>query len=675
MNDFADESNITSALRDIVKLAKDGDVIVLPQGKFIVDGTIDLTGKDISIIGRGADTLTGTMLYRNSVSNSDWFFRYSNPKSDFSSLYFISGIYFKSIITETLNNGILFDRTTNWIASDNIMENINTFSIKAVHLDYIVAFNGLIFKNKIIDPYNPVIHNYGYGTGSEAQDATWIKDPEFGSNKFVFIEDNYFFKSRHAVAAGAGGKYVFRYNTIRDNWQTSAIDMHGGGEWSKITSARAAEIYNNDIETSIDSYGKVINGSTPTDHYVPAIGIRGGEALIYNNKVGNYLSYIELSLEETTPPAYPSPFQIGYLSGTKYGIGDSGIETEHGNGDVFWWNPVWIQKYSGWDTIDVRSEDKTYIIKGRDFHNLQKPGYTPFTYPHPYRNYYYTFIDTFINNINTPYSTKIIAGSITLTWNDIIGEDGYYIYESSNGTIFTKIDSTALNVSTITISNLSTEPHYFYIKAYNDTHEGMASGILNTSIAIPTFQNSVVENNAPAILEITYNLTLAKILPLTSAFTVKVNSVARNISSIAISGDKVILNLTNPIVFGDVVTVAYTRPAINPLQTPAGGEAITISEQTATNRVGFINTTLEPIIIIYPNPVQKNMNISIFGGTTLTLYVIRIINLSGIIVYEKKNNQDVFDLQIPINLINGVYFIKIELSDHSWFTQKIVVHN
>src|SRR5659263_53544 len=83
----------------------------------------------------------------------------------------------------------------------------------------------------------------------------------------------------------------------------------------------------------------------------------------------------------------------------------------------------------------------------------------------------------------------------------------------------------------------------------------------------------------------TYNLPLANIIPGASAFTVKVNSVTRTVNSVAVSGDKVLLTLANQVIYGDVITVAYTKPSSNPLQTVAGGQAASITVQNVTNNV------------------------------------------------------------------------------------------
>ena len=122
---------------------------------------------------------------------------------------------------------------------------------------------------------------------------------------------------------------------------------------------------------------------------------------------------------------------------------------------------------------------------------------------------------------------------------------------------------------------------------------------INAPVA-PVYLGSSVENSAPSVLEITYDKALANIVPASSAFTAQVNSVTRNISSVAISGTKVLLNLSSPVVFNDVITFSYTKPSSNALQTASGGQAESISAQAATNRVNMVNSP--PVIRInYPS--------------------------------------------------------------------------
>ena len=103
------------------------------------------------------------------------------------------------------------------------------------------------------------------------------------------------------------------------------------------------------------------------------------------------------------------------------------------------------------------------------------------------------------------------------------------------------------------------------------------------SAPIPLCSGSTINNDTPVRLEMTYNLTLANIIPAASAFSVNVNSVARAANSVAISGTKVVLTLSSPIAYGDIVTVAYTKPSTNPLQTAAGGQAASLTAQSVRN--------------------------------------------------------------------------------------------
>jgi len=99
----------------------------------------------------------------------------------------------------------------------------------------------------------------------------------------------------------------------------------------------------------------------------------------------------------------------------------------------------------------------------------------------------------------------------------------------------------------------------------------------------PVYSGSVINEATSSRLEMVYNLSLANVTPATSAFTVRVNSTARGVSTVAISGTKVLLTLASPVAYGDAITVAYTRPSSNPLQTTAGGLAASLSAQAVVN--------------------------------------------------------------------------------------------
>jgi uncharacterized repeat protein (TIGR02059 family) len=156
----------------------------------------------------------------------------------------------------------------------------------------------------------------------------------------------------------------------------------------------------------------------------------------------------------------------------------------------------------------------------------------------------------------------------------------------------------------------------------------------------PVYVSSVIENSAPAKLVITYNLSLANVIPAVSAFSVKVNSAVRSVSSVNVSGTKVTLTLSSPVVYGNVVTVAYTKPASNPLQTASGGQAATIAAQTVTNKVNAITSPTEsinapPVVVVTGQPYTY----SGFQGT---------INANG--SYDPNNDRLSFTWVAPQNI-------------------------
>ncbi len=112
-----------------------------------------------------------------------------------------------------------------------------------------------------------------------------------------------------------------------------------------------------------------------------------------------------------------------------------------------------------------------------------------------------------------------------------------------------------------------------------------------TPVQVPSYTGSVIGETAPAQIELTFSLALAAIVPATSAFSIFVNGSSRGVSAVSVSGTKVLLTLSSPVIYGDKVSVAYTKPTTNPLQTSAGGQAASFTAQAVTNnRAAPINS-------------------------------------------------------------------------------------
>jgi len=65
------------------------------------------------------------------------------------------------------------------------------------------------------------------------------------------------------------------------------------------------------------------------------------------------------------------------------------------------------------------------------------------------------------------------------------------------------------------------------------------------------------------------------------------------------------LTLASPVVYGNIVTVSYTKPTANPLQTSTGGQAASITAQSVINNC--TPTSNQPPIVRISSPVNRKL--------------------------------------------------------------------
>jgi len=53
--------------------------------------------------------------------------------------------------------------------------------------------------------------------------------------------------------------------------------------------------------------------------------------------------------------------------------------------------------------------------------------------------------------------------------------------------------------------------------------------------------------------------------------------------------------------------------------------------------------------------------------------LIRIIDFSGKIVYEKAIDPDIINVQFPLNLKSGIYYVNLSKDQLTLFDQKLIV--
>jgi hypothetical protein len=143
------------------------------------------------------------------------------------------------------------------------------------------------------------------------------------------------------------------------------------------------------------------------------------------------------------------------------------------------------------------------------------------------------------------------------------------------------------------------------------------------------------------------------------------------------------LTLASPVIFGDVATVAYTKPATSPLQTTSGAQVESFSAQSVVNGViAVINTSVATVkMTVTPNPVHKIINVGLdYTGSTpaqiaaLSPQNMKIYDNYGKLYINKSLVTGVTSFQIPINLRSGVYNVQMLSTGVVKASQKIIVY-
>ena len=397
--------------------ASTNDTIQLPAGNFIYStadhyyqSTLFLTSPKpgIHIKGQG-DGPGGTRLYRT-VETPEHMFSINDGGSG--APIEISDIWFQAMKTKLSED----DTGTNYtrfrgleVGGDFYIHDctFQYFSNRALGVSHPPdRGRGVISNNNFAHnlAYNTDRHThdlslgYGIGVSPTSEPDSWMPVTP-GTKDFVYIEDNYFARMRPAVASGLGSLWVFRHNYGELNSdESSFLDMHPSyTPWNNPNypyASRYAEAYGN---TFVD-----LPEDDPMNqgYGYGAISFRGGESLIFNNTFKGFDDYV-VSLgigdgwyDESSAPSdyeltYPAPYQIGYGSGLAYGPGHLGVDpSSYGDGDAFIWgnlndapNLLTVESPVPWE-----GQQFEIMNEGRDYHvGVEKPGYTPYTYPHPRR--------------------------------------------------------------------------------------------------------------------------------------------------------------------------------------------------------------------------------------------------------------------------------------------------
>jgi len=208
---------------------------------------------------------------------------------------------------------------------------------------------------------------------------SWQTPSSIGQADNLFIEDNEFNGHGYICDCNSNSRCVARYNTINGPMK---VDGHGKASNGPPRGVRHMEIYNNQW--------------TNPDLYWTAIEVRGGTGVIFNNTAnvagsgawfyltdyGYTATWPNFDNQCQCPSDYPVDDQIGVGQDPKTSE-PLYLWNNKNNGND--WVLEWRSTSACHDTCGIF--DLQEVIKsGRDYYIVPKPGYVPYTYPHPLRS-------------------------------------------------------------------------------------------------------------------------------------------------------------------------------------------------------------------------------------------------------------------------------------------------
>lgn len=355
-----------------INKASDGYIVTVPAGTCTWNNAVSINNKAITLIGAGAGD-GGTKIVHNGGEHT----LLSIAGGSITGKVDVSGFLFYGGSKKYWGgNAIEFSGKAGW---GNLRIHHNTFEDNQLW-----TMRGSASTNGLIDNNTFLGEGYGlYFTGQGALD--WKTPINFGSKDFFFIEDNKFhFDDWYGVTGvpasdmNEGGRTVFRNNSLRHSfWETHDKARSG------LVSANAYEIYNNTFYAETLGYDKVWKWKT--------LDVSAGTGVIWGNTIqGSWNTPIGAVDYKTADPRYVEPCdgkdpadknvagQTGWIC--QYQIGSENEGPAAVSSPLYVWSNTYNAKPVGMKCTGGCE----HLVDGRDFINgQQKPGYTPYPYPHP----------------------------------------------------------------------------------------------------------------------------------------------------------------------------------------------------------------------------------------------------------------------------------------------------
>jgi hypothetical protein len=316
--DSATESDIRAA----INRARNGDTVVVPPGTVRWASILRLD-KGITLQGSGSNSTT----IIDEVPRTGNYAAFINAQFSPRQSFRLTGFGFKygDIETPGDNGYIRLGGTCPSVRVDHCYFDqpyqrsiIKTFGQLYGVIDHCI-FN-VRDKQQCI-----LVWHDGWGGGRNAfGDGSWADDSYFGSEKFIFIEDNVFDNSANQRDNGiidcyGGGRMVVRHN----NFINCRPNTHGTESSHRQRGFRVAEIYNNTESLDFQTSGGQFRGGTGVEFSNTLIGKFNGERVLTVYR--EFSSFPPWGCADGTNPFDVNDPHGVYWSGQHAGKNDSAV--------------------------------------------------------------------------------------------------------------------------------------------------------------------------------------------------------------------------------------------------------------------------------------------------------------------------------------------------------------
>lgn len=298
-------NDVQTAVSQHLANPADGDIISIPAGTCTWTASISATvTRNLTIQGAGAISATDggasttgsdvtTILDNHPTTGHNLFsFNVANGKT-----VRITGlkIAMNGASTTTQNGVISISGGSNSLRIDHCHFVINPDSSMtiAVYGGVTGVIDHNYFDSELGNgPFAVYLQN-GVGTG----DAAWSAPDDFGTDKFIFLEDNRWRNGYLGDANTGGQRFVYRYNTAvmqgDDTTKTMGYVANHGLTSGRNRSSRAFEFY-----------GNTLSAKSPGLNKSP-FPINGGTGLVWGNTVSQYRFVTSLGYTRQNNVTYP----------------------------------------------------------------------------------------------------------------------------------------------------------------------------------------------------------------------------------------------------------------------------------------------------------------------------------------------------------------------------------